>query len=44
MTDKPKPRAGLMEQIKQCRREVAKWPAWMKLTTKAPKWMQGWDD
>ena len=37
-------RAGLMKQIEACRREVAGWPAWMRTTSRAPKWMEGWDD
>jgi hypothetical protein len=37
-------RAGFMAQIEHCKREVACWPAWMKQTAAAPKWMEGWDD
>ena len=37
-------RAGFLAQIDACRREVAKWPEWMRATSSAPKWMEGWDD
>jgi hypothetical protein len=37
-------RAGFLAQIEACRREVAQWPEWMRATTSAPKWMEGWDD
>lgn len=37
-------RAGFLAQIEACRREVAQWPDWMRATSSAPKWMQGWDD
>lgn len=42
---RPEPgRGGLLTQIEACRRAVAKWPAWMRATSSAPKWMEGWDD
>lgn len=37
-------RAGFLAQIEACRRDVAQWPEWMKATSAAPKWMEGWDD
>ena len=37
-------RAGFLAQIERCRREVADWPEWMRATSSAPKWMEGWDD
>lgn len=37
-------RAGFLAQIEACRREVAQWPEWMRATSNAPKWMEGWDD
>ena len=37
-------RAGFLEQIEACRRDVAQWPEWMRATRTAPKWMEGWDD
>ena len=37
-------RAGFLRQIEACRREVAQWPDWMRTTSSAPKWMEGWDD
>lgn len=37
-------RAGFLAQIEACRREVAQWPEWMRSTSTAPKWMEGWDD
>lgn len=37
-------RAGFLAQIEACRREVAAWPEWMRATSSAPKWMEGWDD
>lgn len=37
-------RAGFLAQIEACRREVAQWPDWMRATSSAPKWMEGWDD
>lgn len=37
-------RAGFLAQIEACRHEVAQWPAWMRATTSAPNWMEGWDD
>lgn len=37
-------RAGLLEQIAACRREVASWPEWMRQERTAPAWMLGWDD
>lgn len=40
----PDARPGLLAQIEACRREVAQWPEWMRATTTAPKWMEGWDD
>ena len=42
---RPNPeRAGLLEQIEACRREVASWPKWMRQQRTAPAWMLGWDD
>lgn len=40
----PPDRAGFLEQIERCRREVAQWPEWMRQERKAPAWMAGWDD
>jgi hypothetical protein len=37
-------RAAWLEQIDACRRDVAQWPEWMRATSTAPKWMEGWDD
>ena len=37
-------RAGFLAQIEACRREVENWPEWMRRTSNAPKWMEGWDD
>ena len=37
-------RGGFLEQIEACRRDVAQWPKWMKATSAAPKWMEGWED
>ena len=37
-------RAGFLAQIEACRRDVAQWPEWMRATSSAPKWMEGWDD
>lgn len=37
-------RAALLAQIEACRRAVASWPEWMRQTSSAPKWMEGWDD
>lgn len=37
-------RAGFLDQIEACRREVAQWQEWMRATSSAPKWMEGWDD
>ena len=37
-------RAGFLEQIERCRRDVARWPAWMRQESTAPAWMLGWDD
>lgn len=32
-------RAGFLEQIEACRREVAQWPAWMRQERAVPAWM-----
>ncbi len=37
-------RADFLRQIEACRREVAQWPKWMRSTSSAPNWMEGWDD
>jgi hypothetical protein len=32
-------RAGFLEQIEACRREVAQWPEWMRQERTVPAWM-----
>jgi hypothetical protein len=37
---RPEPeRAAFLEQIERCRREVARWPQWMRQERAVPAWM-----
>lgn len=38
-SDPPSQQSGFMTQIAACKREVANWPALMKQTRLAPRWM-----